>query len=161
MQPRPPLLDDLGPASAVREFCREWNEVYPHVQMEADIQVEDAEVPESLGVSVFRTVQEALNNVAKHACAKTVKVTLRTGEQRLCVEVSDDGRGFSAGAERNLMKRGNGWRGMRERAEHNGGQFKVSSESGHGTTLSVDWSLQPPALPQRSASAVANSAAES
>ena len=148
---RPPLLDDVGAASALREFCREWNEVYPHVQLDADIGVEDAEVPETLGVGVFRTVQEALNNVAKHASATMVKVTLRIVGRRLCVEVSDDGRGFAADGANLLMRRGNGWRGMRERAEHNGGHFKVRSSPGRGTTLAVNWSLQPPAQPQRAA----------
>jgi signal transduction histidine kinase len=147
---RPPLLDDLGPASAVREFCREWNTVYPHVELHADIRVEDGAIPEFLGVSVFRTVQEALNNIAKHACAKKASVVVYIHEQRLYVEVTDDGVGFSAGAASKLMKRGNGWRGMRERAEHDGGHFKVTSTPGRGTALSVDWSLQRVMLPRRS-----------
>ena len=147
---RPPLLDDLGPASAIRAFCREWNAVYSHIALGVDVPVGDTEVPRNLGVSVFRIVQEALNNVAKHAGAKTVNVAVRILDQKLTVEVGDDGIGFSQSHKARLRNRGSGWRGIRERAEHAGGSLSITSSPGCGTTLSVVWPLvacQTPAEP--------------
>ncbi|HEY4973938.1 MAG TPA: sensor histidine kinase, partial [Steroidobacteraceae bacterium] len=155
---RPPLLDDLGPASAIREFCREWSAVYPHLELNADVQVEDGNVPQALGVTVFRTVQEALNNVAKHAGATRVGVMVCVRDGQLCIEVSDDGVGFAASTKNNLMKRGRGWRGMRERAEHDGGNFNVASSPGRGTVLSVEWALQDALVAQPSIAGIAKAA---
>lgn len=139
---RPRLLDDLGPASALRAFCREWSDVYPNVEVVVDMPLRDADIPRSLGVSVFRIVQEALNNVAKHAAARSVKVSLGIRSGLLYAEVADDGVGFNIRAKSRLRRHGSGWRGMRERAEHDGGKLAIDSAPGRGTTLSVCWPLK-------------------
>ena len=136
---RPRLLDDLGPVSAVRAFCREWSDVYPSVRLAVDMPLRDADVPRVLGISVFRVVQEALNNVAKHAAAKAVTVSLAIRRGKLTVQVADDGIGFDLKSKRGLRNRGSGWRGMRERAEHDGGKLTIDSAPGRGTTLAVCW----------------------
>ena len=138
---RPRLLDDLGPVSAVRAFCREWSGVYPNVELVVDMPLRDADIPRALGVSVFRIVQEALNNVAKHAAANSVKVSVGIRQGKLTVIVADDGVGFSLKAKGRLRNRGSGWRGMRERAEHDGGKLDIDSAPGRGTTLSVYWPI--------------------
>ena len=138
---RPRLLDDLGPVSAVRAFCREWSGVYPDVELVVDMPLRDADIPRALGVSVFRIVQEALNNVAKHAAAKSVKVAVGIHQGKLTVMVADDGVGFSPKAKSRLRNRGSGWRGMRERAEHDGGKLIIDSAPERGTTLSVCWPI--------------------
>ncbi len=138
---RPRLLDDLGPVSAVRAFCREWGDVYPNVRIAVDMPLRDADIPRALGISVFRVVQEALNNVAKHAAAKSVKVSLDIRGGNLTVQVADDGVGFHVKSKRGLRNRGSGWRGMRERAEHDGGRLTIDSAPARGTTLSVCWPI--------------------
>ena len=137
----PPVLDDMGATSAVRWLCREWGRVYYDIKMTLRVEIGDAEVPEGLATAVFRTVQEALNNVAKHAAARAVSVHLRRDGAALIVEVTDDGVGVPATPDGQLPKRGYGLRGMRERAEHTGGELSIAARSGEGTVLRVRWPL--------------------
>jgi signal transduction histidine kinase len=138
---RPPLLDDLGPASAIRDFCREWSRVYPDIALEVQLEVEDRQVPETLALSMFRIVQEGLNNVAKHARARNARVCALRANGHLKVEIWDDGVGLSLGPE---YSGGSGLRGIRERAEHDNGRLNIESTPGRGTCLSVAWELASP-----------------
>jgi signal transduction histidine kinase/PAS domain-containing protein len=135
----PPVLDDMGAASAVRWFCREWSRVYTHLNVTMSIDVRDTEVPRGLATAVFRTVQESLNNVAKHAAAREVVVGLRRDGSALVVEVNDDGVGARGTTNGQLTKLGHGLRGMRERAEHTGGELSITAEPGRGTLVRVRW----------------------
>jgi signal transduction histidine kinase len=146
MNLRPTLLDDLGAASAVRWLCREWQDVYDDIAIDAEIEVSDAEIPPALGTTVFRAVQESLNNVARHADAKRVLVRLRLEAGTLSVVVTDDGTGFAiSGDVRRLVERPGiqGLRGLRERAERTGGRCQVSSAPGQGTTVCLEWPVAP------------------
>lgn len=153
---RPPLLDDIGPTAAISNFCREWTTVYPHIELTLALDVEDQQIPPVLGLSLFRIVQEALNNVAKHADAQHVGVALSLRNGRLTVSVEDDGVGLPLRSRGQLVQRGSGLRGMRERAEHDGGQFHLESAARKGTRLSVVWNdqelsrLRPPERRRRS-----------
>ena len=100
MNLRPALLDDLGAASAVRWLCREWHDVYRDIAVETDIEVADTQIPAMLGTSVFRSVQELLNNVARHAAAQSVSVRMRLESGTLSVSVVDDGACFAVGKHR-------------------------------------------------------------
>jgi signal transduction histidine kinase len=142
MNLRPALLDDLGAASAVRWLCREWHDVYSDIALDTDIAVADTEIPQVLGTSVFRAVQESLNNVARHAGARRVSVSMRVEEGTLSVTVSDDGSGFAINGDvRRLVERPGlkGLRGLRERAEQSGGRCHVASSPGRGTTVRLEW----------------------
>src|SRR5262245_37353571 len=88
MDLRPSLLDDLGAVSAVAWFCREFKEVYAPIRIHTELAVTDAAVPESLATPIFRTVQETLNNVARHARASNVFVSMRSTESELSLEIS-------------------------------------------------------------------------
>jgi signal transduction histidine kinase len=146
MNLRPALLDDLGAASAVRWLCREWHDVYHDIDIEADIDVSDTEIPPALGTTVFRSVQESLNNVARHASAHRVQVRMRLEAGTLSVTVVDDGSGFSINGDvRRLAERPGlqGLRGLRERAERTGGRCEVASEPGRGTTVCLEWPVAP------------------
>ena len=94
MNLRPSLLDDLGVVSAVQWFCREFHEVYPPIRVHTDLAVTDGSVPEALATTIFRTVQELLNNVARHAGASNAFVSMRSDAARLTLEICDDGVGF-------------------------------------------------------------------
>jgi signal transduction histidine kinase len=139
---RPPLLDDLGPVSAIRGFCREWSAVYPLISVETDLSLDDADVPSHLALGIFRIVQESMNNIAKHSGASAVRVSLGVRDGRLVVEVCDNGVGFSAEDREDLRRRGSGWRGMLERAEHDGGELSIDSRPGKGVSLRVEWPLE-------------------
>jgi signal transduction histidine kinase len=136
---RPTVLDHLGVASAIRGFCREWAEIYQNVTLTLDIAVEDPDVPEELCTPVFRAVQEALNNVAKHASASKARVSLLRRRELLVVEISDNGRGMPRSGAPGARQGGFGVSGLRERAAHSGGQLRISSGAGSGTTLQLSW----------------------
>ena len=139
MNLRPPQLDDLGAASAVRWLCREWHDIYDEIAIDTDITVADSDIPAPLGTNVFRAVQESLNNVARHSAARRVRVALKLEEGTLSVAVQDDGSGFALNGDvRRLVETG-GLRGLRERAERTGGRCEVASAPGAGTMVRLEW----------------------
>jgi signal transduction histidine kinase len=142
MNLRPAVLDDLGAASAVSWFCREFAQSYPTLQLHEAVSVSDADVPERLGIAVFRSVQELLNNVAKHAQAHRVMVSLARMVDRLVLEVNDDGVGLGSVTPPTALRSGRGIHNLRERAAMTGGQFTLSSgESGTGSHARIEWRL--------------------
>ena len=93
----------------------------------------DADLSGKESVELLRILQEALANVRRHSAARHVEVGLRTDDQAILIEVSDDGRGFDPGSAR----AGVGLSAMRERAEGLGGKFEVRSRPGRGTEITV------------------------
>ena len=93
----------------------------------------DADLSGRESVELLRILQEALANVRRHSAARNVEVGLRTDDQALLIEVSDDGRGFDPESAR----AGIGLSAMRERAEGLGGDFEVRSRPGRGTEVMV------------------------
>jgi signal transduction histidine kinase len=82
---------------------------------------------------VYRVVQEALHNCARHAQAHVVRIRVRRDAGRVVLAIQDDGKGFDARRARGL-----GLIGMEERVNHLGGKFRVKSEPGHGTVLEAE-----------------------
>ena len=136
---RPALLDGLGAVSAIRWFCREWGDVFSGVAVEMNLHVTDADIQEPLGTTLFRTVQESLTNVARHSKATRAVVSVSREANQLCVEIADNGTGFDTAG--NMLLRGHGLRGMRERVTSTGGNFSLNSSPGAGTRLTLLWSL--------------------
>ncbi|HWC99057.1 MAG TPA: sensor histidine kinase [Candidatus Sulfopaludibacter sp.] len=133
---RPSMLDDLGLSAAL-----EWQgrEVSRNSQMEVDVQSETVsdDLPDEYKVTVYRLVQEALNNAVRHSGARNARVRVEQTDQRIRVVVSDDGRGFNP--ER---VRGMGILGMEERVKRLGGSLAIESKPGQGTTLTADLPAQ-------------------
>ncbi len=129
---RPAMLDDLGLGPALewqgREFSRRSG-IPAAVEIDG---VVDA-LPDTHRTCVFRIVQEALTNCARHAQAKSVRITVHGAPKTVYLSVQDDGVGFS-GAE----GRGLGLIGIEERARELGGSVALRSEPGKGTTLRVE-----------------------
>jgi signal transduction histidine kinase len=135
---RPGVLDNLGPLAAL-----EW-EVQQFTQ-QTGIPVRLTLPPEPLTIdgerstTLYRTVQEALTNVARHANATSVVVALKVEEHALVLQVTDDGRGISDDGLR--KPRSMGILGMRERAMACDGTLEVRRATGGGTrvVLTVPW----------------------
>jgi len=138
---RPTVLDDFGVISAVDWLCREFRENHGKIRLEAQFEANEFDVPPSLKIIIFRLVQEALNNIAKHSQADSVKVRLSKSDGKLNLIVRDDGTGFdskqalSSGAER----AGLGLASIKELTEFSAGTFAVESKPGEGTTLRASW----------------------
>lgn len=144
MNLRPAVLDDLGAASAVSWFCRQFALSYPALNLNERLSVVDADVPHRLATPVFRSLQELLNNVAKHSQACAVTVSLSRAADQLILEVVDDGVGISGLTASATAKSGRGIRNLRERAEMTGGQLSLQAgEQGKGTRARVEWQLVP------------------
>jgi signal transduction histidine kinase len=146
---RPSLLDDLGLVPAIEAMLERWREAGVEVISEVVLGSEsaDSELDPELETTAYRVVQEALTNVAKHARAKSVRVSLALSEDELLIEVQDDGVGFDP-AERTG---GFGLAGMRERVYLAGGRLEIHPAN-PGTLLRVRMpARQPLAAPELSA----------
>ena len=139
---RPQMLDNLGAASATSWFCRGFAEVYPTLNVRAEINAQNDEIPKRISTHVFRCVQELLNNVAKHAQAKTVWIQLKREGPVLSLEVRDDGIGMADDSRQPAQRYGgSGIRNIRERAEMTAGQFSLSIPAEGGTSAQIVWRL--------------------
>lgn len=125
---RPSLLDTLGLPAAIGQLAREFEQrcdlavIYRH-------RLTDAALPDASAVALFRIVQEALTNIERHARAGTVHIDLEASAQGVQLAVRDDGVGFNP-RKIERMPGGIGLRNIRERVEHLGGQFSLSSSAG-------------------------------
>lgn len=141
MELRPSTLDDLGIVATIQWFCREFQSIYGTIRINQEMEVEEDEIPASIKTVIFRVVQEALNNVAKHARADRVRISLRKTETHIELVVEDNGIGFDlqeSHTPRGLLK-GFGIAGMRERVEFAGGVFIVLAMKGTGTFIRARW----------------------
>jgi PAS domain S-box-containing protein len=138
---RPSVLDDYGIVATIKWFCDRFQVVNPDIRIEKKIEVSEDQVPESLRIVLFRIVQEALNNAARHSGAETITISLSRGEQ-IELSIRDDGCGFdmkSILANRE-HDRGFGISNMKERTELSGGSFQIVTGV-EGTTLYARWSF--------------------
>jgi signal transduction histidine kinase len=129
---RPAVLDELGLVPALREYVVRYQE---EQGLEVVLSLPEGEMrlPAPLETALFRILQEALNNVARHARARRVEVRLTWDEERVTLHVADDGQGFDpraaqVGAHVGLWS-------MRERVKQLGGRFEVESAPGAGTKV--------------------------
>jgi len=128
---RPSMLDDLGLVPALEWQAREVSKrTGLRVQVTADENSSD--LPDEHKTCIYRVVQEALHNSARHAQAHNVTVEVRQELSQILLTVEDDGRGFDSRRVRGL-----GLVGMEERVHHLGGDLRVKSRPGAGTTIAV------------------------
>jgi signal transduction histidine kinase len=138
---RPPVLDDMGAVSAVRGFLLQFADIYRDIQFDLQISATDDDVPDRLATALFRSAQEMLSNVVKHASAKRVGLTLVRQPLLLTLEVRDDGVGIPEGESAEPGSPGHGIRNLRERAELTGGHFELLSGEAGGTVARTSWPL--------------------
>ncbi len=137
---RPAMLDQLGVLATISWFTREYQQLYGNITLIKDIRVEETDIPEPLKVVIYRLLQEALNNIAKHSGADTVTISLFKSRQCLVLAVQDNGKGFSLETILQLKQnsKGLGLLTMRERVELTGGTFSVKSSKA-GTGIRAEW----------------------
>lgn len=132
---RPSMLDDLGLIPALQWQAREVSRTKNlSVQVHADELAED--IPDEHKTCIYRLIQEALHNIARHAKAKSVDIRLCQNADKLLLTIHDDGRGFVPAREKGV-----GLLGMEERVKHLHGSFDVHSNPGEGTSIRVELPL--------------------
>jgi signal transduction histidine kinase len=132
---RPPALDAAGLDPTLEGFCSDFAQ---RTRLTVDyLGLEPPRLPEAVNVCLYRFLQEALTNVAKHACANQVCVALRHDAETVSLSVEDDGRGFDNQARLSVSgwPMGIGLLGMQERIESLGGRLEIESRPGQGTRL--------------------------
>jgi signal transduction histidine kinase len=137
---RPPILDDMGLAAALKWYVQGF-QARRGIEGDFILDGDPVRLPPEFEIVLFRIAQEALTNVAKHAAATAVTVVLQFAPGYVCLIVEDNGRGFDAG-----HSRGGGWGllGMQERAALLGGHSIVDSTPGQGTRVWATVSLAAP-----------------
>ena len=137
---RPPSIDHHGLSAAIDSFAHDWAE-RNEIQLQLEIDPALGRLPETIELSVFRIVQEGLNNVRKHALARHVRLSLqRTSAANLLVRLEDDGRGLSVPTDLASLSVNKhfGLVGISERVALLGGSMNIESSSGNGTILQVE-----------------------
>jgi signal transduction histidine kinase len=144
MNLRPSILDDLGILATIGWFCRQYESTYSAIRVKQEINIEEHEVSDSLKTVIFRVLQEAMNNVAKHSEANQVILALNKTDQAIELVVRDNGHGFKVEdiLSRKRSSRGLGLDSMRERTELAGGRFTIESTDLR-TVIQASWPLQP------------------
>ena len=153
----PPLLDELGLASAVKWYA-EGFEQRTGVKVEVEVDSDFPRLPPDVEVTLFRIVQESLNNVHRYSGSRKAWVRLgATRERKIDVEIKDAGKGIDPGvlntASRSVAPIGVGIQGMKERMRQLAGKLEITSGVGRGTrvTATLPWSRIEAAAPAEAA----------
>ena len=135
---RPAALDDLGLVKAVRNLTTTWS-VRCGIEVDLEAKYESKGVSPEIETTIYRIIQEALNNIAKHSGAKRVSLVLRRTADHVQAIIEDDGCGFDvATASAEASDRGGlGLLGIQERLGNVGGSLSMESAPGRGVTLIV------------------------
>ncbi len=138
---RPPMLDDLGLASALDWYTARQSE-RSGVPIDFDADWQEGSASEETESACFRIAQEAITNVLRHADATSVRVSLRGADGSLSLTVRDDGCGFDPAELGGAAGRASmGLVGMEERAVFAGGSVQIESQHGSGTTVRASFPL--------------------
>jgi signal transduction histidine kinase len=137
------IADDFGILATISWYCREFEKNHSGIVIERQVDLAEDEVPAPAKIVIYRIMQEAMNNVAKHSHGSHVSISLGKRDGRLEFRVEDNGVGFDP--EEAIVKRspwgGLGLLSMKERTELSGGLFGVESAKGKGTAICVSWPL--------------------
>jgi two-component system sensor histidine kinase UhpB len=138
---RPVALEELGPTTALERLVDGWNDRQEESFCALSLRGTFDDLDEETAIHLYRIVQEALTNVARHAAASKVSVDIRRCEDAgIDVLIRDDGRGF----DDNTTNKGMGLLGMRERVQALNGKISLASQPGQGVSISITLPPNPP-----------------
>lgn len=132
---RPPQLGDVGLNAAVKDLI---DSIAPSLSLNFEYEYnvdDDVKMSETVKITLYRIVQEAINNTIKHAKAKNIEIVFNEDASLIFLTIKDDGIGYSKSKHRSINKLG--ILGMKENMAYLGGTIKIEGEKGKGTTISV------------------------
>jgi len=140
---RPSDLDDFGLFAACRNFCSEMK-LRSNLDIQCRIPALVRRLSPAIELNLFRIIQEAVNNIEKHAHARTIKVQLGFRGDSVYLKIQDDGRGFDPQKPygSGTKAHGIGLTNMRERTISLGGTYRIQSQAKKGTTITVTVPLE-------------------
>jgi len=134
---RPPALDILGLSAVLREYFSQCT-TSSNLLIEFNENLKDTKLPENVEISLYRIIQEATNNVIKHAVAHRLQINIVASKERLKIIIADNGKGFDLKEfNKQVGTAQMGLRGIRERVDILNGKFGIESVIGEGTRLSI------------------------
>jgi two-component system sensor histidine kinase UhpB len=136
---RPAALEEMGLADALEALARGWRETRPDIALDLSLDGAREPMDEDTALTAYRVAQEGLTNAYRHSGARRIGLRATRRDNRLCIEVTDDGVGLAAQTNEGL-----GLRGMRERVEAQGGALIVSNGPEGGARLVAELSLRSP-----------------
>jgi two-component system sensor histidine kinase UhpB len=143
----PRVLEELGLVAAIRRTAQQLTS---HTKIKARLELSETIAPmdHDIEVALYRSVQEALHNIAKHSQARNFRVRLDALGDKVVLEIEDDGVGVLT---RSPHERGFGLMGMRERAAALGGSMSIHSRRGKGTQIRITLPMTKPESARREA----------
>ncbi len=136
---RPLAIDDLGLLATIEWHIRQFCQRYENIRVVRQIDVEEQEIPEGLKIVIYRVMQEAFTNAARHSRADTLRIRLARSGSQFEFEVQDNGCGFDPNEVMGRQDRlsGFGLKSMQERAEICGGAFELRTRPEAGTSVRI------------------------
>lgn len=136
MDLRPAALDDLGLVPALRAYAERFSENWP-IKVTVNVDGVRRRLPAEVELVLYRVVQEALTNIAKHSSAPLASVSLSRSHNEVTLRIEDNGVGFESRDKSPSDGRGLGLFGMQERLALVGGSVEIESKKGQGTTITA------------------------
>jgi signal transduction histidine kinase len=138
----PSVLEDFGLRSAIEDLVKTCKDTDKKLEFLLDENIMQTPLSRELKISVYRILQEGLNNVIKHSEATKVEIYIDTSGGYLNLMIKDNGKGFQFDIHqlhsKKLAKKMNGIRGMKERTELLSGTFNINAEPGNGTIIQLE-----------------------
>jgi signal transduction histidine kinase len=132
----PEVLVKFGLDTALKDFCNDINQSGAlHVNYQS-IGMTNVEIEQTTAITIYRIVQELINNTMRHAAAKKAIVQISKEGKEISITVEDDGKGFNPVILEG--KRGIGWSNIQGRIEYLKGKLDVQSEPGKGTSVHIE-----------------------
>ena len=140
---RPSLIDDLGILSTISWLSTEFEKTYPWVFVDQQINIKEEDISEPLKIVIYRILQEAMNNIARHCHCETVRIIFQKNMDGIYLTIEDTGDGFDLDEQLSIKSdhenQKMGLISMKERAKLSGGKFSIQSKIGEGTRIKVTW----------------------
>jgi signal transduction histidine kinase len=142
---QPPMIDEFGLIASIQWLTEQYRGLYPHLTTHKKITIEESLIPAHLKIILFRIIQEAFTNIAKHSKAEAASIYLKQKENAIHLKIADDGAGFAQDEvnSNRALSSGFGILNMKERAKFSGGKLRIGSARKKGTVISAAWPLSP------------------
>ncbi len=139
---RPSMLDDLGILVTINWFIRKFESTYKLIKVNKLVNLDEDDITDYRKVVIYRVMQESMNNIAKHANANLIEISLEKINDKINFTIVDNGCGFNLQENSTVTVNdgsGTGLNSMRERAELTGGAFNIVSKMPGGTSIKIIW----------------------
>jgi signal transduction histidine kinase len=141
MELRPASLDDLGLLPTIEWYCREFRSLYPNIELQLDIDVEEDDIPKALKVVLFRLIQQMLQNILRHTNASRAQIQLSKSGNQILLELTDNCRARTMSVEQASARKPY-LITLRERVTLAGGSMEVvTPDDSDVTTISASWGI--------------------